>query len=122
MVREQARKALHVLGWDAVSAAAMTLAHGGDTARLEAVLNGLAAFEAHPRVVGLLDWLTTLLRGDLRNRAIMLLERKRLGLDLFSAPLGPRQGRTPSASSVSRAATAPRPERVAGQVLGNPIA
>jgi hypothetical protein len=82
IVREQARKALHVLGWDVVSAAVMALADGGDSTRLAAVLDGLAAFEAHPRVVGLLDWLTTLLHGDLRNRAIMLLERKRLGLEL----------------------------------------
>ena len=38
--------------------------------------------EAHPQVVGLLDRLVILLKGDPRNRAILLLERKRLGLEL----------------------------------------
>src|SRR5262249_16327335 len=38
--------------------------------------------EAHPRVVALLDRLVVLLKGELRNRAILLLERKRLGLGL----------------------------------------
>src|SRR5262249_28357358 len=47
-----------------------------------AVLDGLAAFEAHVEIVGLLDRLVVLLKGDLRNRAILLLERKRLGLEL----------------------------------------
>jgi serine/threonine protein kinase len=49
---------------------------------MAAVLDGLNAFEAHPRVVGLLDRLVVLLTGELRNRAILLLERKRLGLEL----------------------------------------
>jgi serine/threonine protein kinase len=81
-VRQQARKAVHALGWDKVSAAAQDLARCDNAAAIAAVLDGLAAFEAHPQVVGLLDRLVVLLKGDLRNRTILLLERKRLGLEL----------------------------------------
>jgi serine/threonine protein kinase len=81
-VRNQARKTVHSLGWDKVSEVAENLARQGDAARIAAVLDGLAAFEAHPQVVGLLDRLLVLLKGDLRNRTILLLERKRLGLEL----------------------------------------
>jgi serine/threonine-protein kinase len=81
-VREQARKAIHALGWDKVSAAAEDLARCGDAPAVAAVLDGLAAFETHPRVVALLDRLVLLLKGELRTRAILLLERKRLGLEL----------------------------------------
>ncbi len=81
-VREQARRAVRALGWDKVSAAAEDLARGGDAAGIAPVLDGLAAFEAHAQVVGLLDRLVVPLTGDLRNRTILLLERKRLGLEL----------------------------------------
>jgi serine/threonine protein kinase len=81
-VRQQARRAVHALGWDKVSDAAEDIARRDDAAGIAAVLDGLAAFEAHPQVVGLLDRLAVLLKGDLRNRAILLLERKRLGLEL----------------------------------------
>jgi serine/threonine protein kinase len=81
-VRQQARQAVHTLGWDKVSDAAEELARRGDRAGITAVLDGLAAFEAHPKIVALLDRLLVLLKGDLRNRTILLLERKRLGLEL----------------------------------------
>jgi serine/threonine protein kinase len=81
-VRQQARKTTHSLGWNKVSDAAEALARRDDAAGIAAVLGGLAAFEAHPQVVGLLDRLVVLLKGDLRNRTILLLERKRLGLEL----------------------------------------
>jgi serine/threonine protein kinase/uncharacterized caspase-like protein len=81
-VRTEAHKAVHALGWGNVVAAVEALARGGDVTRLAAVLDGLNAFEAHPRVVGLLDRLVVLLKGELRNRAVLLLERKRLGLGL----------------------------------------
>src|SRR5260370_5326297 len=81
-VRKQARGAVHALGWDRVSAAAEDLADRGDTAGIDAVLDGLAAFETHPRIVALLDSLVVKLKGDFRNRTILLLERKRLGLEL----------------------------------------
>jgi serine/threonine protein kinase len=81
-VRQQARKAVHTLGWDKVSDAAADLARRDPAAGIPAVLDGLAAFEAHPQIVGLLDRLLVLLKGDLRTRAILLLERKRLGLEL----------------------------------------
>jgi serine/threonine protein kinase len=81
-VRQQARNAVHCFGWDKVSDAAEGLARRSDGAGIAAVLDGLAAFEAHPQIVALLDRLLVLLNGDLRNRTLLLLERKRLGLDL----------------------------------------
>jgi serine/threonine protein kinase len=81
-VRQQARKVVHSLGWGNVSDTAEDMARRDDAAGIAAVLDGLAAFEAHPQIVGLLDRLVVLLKGDLRNRAILLLERKRLGLEL----------------------------------------
>ena len=45
------------------------------------ILEGLAALEAHARVVTLLDRLAGLLRGSLRDRAVWLLDRKRLALE-----------------------------------------
>jgi serine/threonine protein kinase len=82
-VREQARKALHALDWDKVVATVEEQARAGD-ARLAEVLDGLAAFEAHRDVVALLDRLVALLKGDLRNRAILLQERKVGALELES--------------------------------------
>jgi serine/threonine protein kinase len=81
-VRRQARKTIVSFGWDTVSRAVGDLARRGDATGIVAVLDGLTAFEAHAKVVGLLDELVVLLHGDLRNRAILLLERKRLGLEL----------------------------------------
>jgi serine/threonine protein kinase len=81
-VRRRARKVLHSLGWNKVSSAAEELARRDEAAGITAVLDGLAAFEAHPEVVALLDKLALVLKGDLRNRAILLLERKRLGVEL----------------------------------------
>ena len=54
----------------------------GDAEQFGAVLDGLAAFEAHREIVTLLDRLVTLLKGDQRNRTIFLLERKQQSLDL----------------------------------------
>jgi serine/threonine protein kinase len=81
-VRQQARKVVHAFGWDKVSDAAEELARRENHEGIAAVLDGLAAFEPHPQVVALLDRLLVLLKGDPRNRAILLLERKRLGLEL----------------------------------------
>jgi serine/threonine protein kinase len=81
-VRQQARKVVHALGWDKVSGTAEDMARRDDAAGIASVLDGLAAFEVHPQVVGLLDRLVVLLKGDLRNRTILLLERKRLSLEL----------------------------------------
>jgi serine/threonine protein kinase len=81
-VRRQAKRAVHAIGWDRVSAAAEDLARRSEAGAMPAILDGLEAFEAHPDVVGLLDRLTAVLRGEHRNRAILLLERKRLGVEL----------------------------------------
>jgi serine/threonine protein kinase len=81
-VRKQARKNVHSFGWNKVSEAAEEMARRDDAAGIAAVLDGLAAFESHSQIVALLDRLVVLLKGDLRNRAILLLERKRLGLEL----------------------------------------
>jgi serine/threonine protein kinase len=80
-VRQRARQALHVLGWDQASRTAEELARKPESEPVNAILEGLAALEAHARVVSLLDRLAGLLRGGLRDRALYLLDRKRLALD-----------------------------------------
>jgi serine/threonine protein kinase len=80
-VRAAAHQAIQALGWDQTTAVIEDLARQADERALGVVFEGLAAFEAHLQVVGLLDRLTFLLSGNLRNRAILLLERKRLGLE-----------------------------------------
>jgi hypothetical protein len=82
VMRKQARNIVHCFGWNKVSDTAEDMARRDDAAGIAAVLDGLAAFESHPQIVGLLDRLVVLLKGDLRNRTILLLERKRLGLEL----------------------------------------
>src|SRR5262249_30408910 len=81
-VRGEARGPLHAFGWETVVAAVEDLARRGGPEGMAAVLDGLNAFEAHRQVVGLLDRLAVLLKGELRQRALLLLERKRLGLEL----------------------------------------
>jgi serine/threonine protein kinase len=81
-VRERARKVVRSIGWERTTAAVELIARRGDPERIGQILDGLAAFESHRDVVALLERLVTLLRGDLRNRAILLWERKRLALDL----------------------------------------
>jgi serine/threonine protein kinase len=81
-VRERARTQILAMGWDRARSAIENLARAGTIARFGAVLDGLAALEAHPDVVALLDRLVSLLKGDLRNRTILLLERKRLSLEV----------------------------------------
>jgi serine/threonine protein kinase/uncharacterized caspase-like protein len=80
-VRQRARQALHALGWDQASRKAEEIARAADADDVGALLDGLAALEAHLRVVGLLDRLAGVLRGGLRDRALWLLDRKRLALE-----------------------------------------
>ena len=81
-VRQRAQQGIQSLGWERVAADVEDLARRGEVGRFSGVLAGLAAFESHREVVALLDRLVTVLKGDLRNRAILLLERKRLSLEL----------------------------------------
>jgi serine/threonine protein kinase len=81
-VRHRARKVVHSLGWDRVSETAEELVRCGNVPGITAVLDGLTAFEAHQQIVALLDRLVVLLKGDLRNRTILLLDRKRLSLEM----------------------------------------
>jgi serine/threonine protein kinase len=81
VVREQARNAVQAIGWERVRAAVEDVARGGDAERLGAVLEGLAAYVARAEVVQLLHLLVMRCQGPLRQRAILLLERKQLGLD-----------------------------------------
>jgi serine/threonine protein kinase len=101
-VRRQAQHTIHAIGWDVVADAVETLARREFERSHEVsekiavenlteqryhadignVLAGLAAFESHPRVVALLDRMLPFLKGDHRNSAILLLERKRLGVEL----------------------------------------
>jgi serine/threonine protein kinase len=94
-IRSEARAAFHALGWETVVSAVEDLARHGEPERMTAVLDGLNAFEAHPRVVALLNRLFVFLKGDLRNRAILLLERKRLGLGLDDVAALFREIRSP---------------------------
>lgn len=81
-VRRQAKRAVQAIGWAKAAAAIEAAAPRGDPTDMGAILDGLAAFEAHADVVHLLDRLVARLHGDLRNRTILLLERKRLALEL----------------------------------------
>ena len=81
-VRELAKRAVRGFGWEKISAGVLDLARRGDQARCGPVLAGLAAFEAHRDVVVLLDRLVSLLKGELRNQAILMLERKQLVLNM----------------------------------------
>src|SRR5206468_972518 len=81
-VRQRARAAVDAVGWARIAARVEELARQADPETAEALLEGLAAFEAGPDVVALLDRLALLLRDGLRERTIHLLGRKRLGLEL----------------------------------------
>jgi serine/threonine protein kinase len=80
-VRDRAGRVLQAFGWDKVVVAVERLALEGDQGQIGAILDGLMAIGSHREVVGLLDRLAVLLKGTLRSRAIILLERKRLGLE-----------------------------------------
>jgi serine/threonine protein kinase len=81
-VRERAKMAVRAFGWEKTSAAVLELGRQGAANQVRPILEGLAAFESHKDVVVLLDRLVNLLTGDLRNQAILMLERKRLVLDM----------------------------------------
>jgi serine/threonine protein kinase len=96
-VRLAAKTTLKELRWARVSEQICCLAETQDEAKMGFVLEGLAAIEAHKDVVTLLDSLVSLLKGALWQRAVFLLERKRLGLtfddvaDLFRQKESPYQ-------------------------------
>ncbi len=94
-VRTAAKKVVQSFRWEDVSSAIEELARRGDPERVGFVLDGLAAFEAHREIAALLDSLVTLLKGALRNRAILLLERKRQGLALEGVAELFRESRSP---------------------------
>jgi len=94
-VRERAKKVVQTFGWEKVTFVIEDLAHRGDRENVGAVLDGLAAFEAHRDIVALLDRLVTLLKGDLRNRTILLLERKQQALELERVAELFRESRSP---------------------------
>jgi serine/threonine protein kinase len=81
-VRTSASKAIQTFRWGEVAAAVEDLARRGDAERIGFVLDGLAAYEAHRDVVALLDRLVSVLKGDTRNRTILLMERKQQSLEL----------------------------------------
>src|SRR5262249_19259492 len=67
----------------------------GDESQVGPLLDGLAAFEAHEEIVGLLDHVCTLLKDNLRSRAILLLERKQQGLESERVATVFRESRSP---------------------------
>jgi serine/threonine protein kinase len=94
-VRGRAKQVIRSLGWERVTAAIKDLARCGDETQVGPVLDGLAAFEAHDEIVELLDLLATLLKDNLHNRAILLLERKQQGLEFERVAALFRQSRSP---------------------------
>jgi serine/threonine protein kinase len=78
-VRKLAKKTVLALGWENVAAEIGQLKEL-DERTAGFLLEGLAAYEAHVEVVDVLDRLVDQLQGGLRNRAVRLLERKRLSL------------------------------------------
>ncbi len=81
-IRVQVKRIIQGIGWTRVAEEIERLARQGDPERFGFILSGLAAFESHKDVVVLLDRLVDILKGDLRNRTIHLLDRKRQGLEL----------------------------------------
>jgi serine/threonine protein kinase len=81
-VRDRATKAVRAISWDKTALAIEQLARNpANQNQMVDVLKGLKAYQAHPQLAALLDRLVNLLQGDLRNRAILLLEEKRLSLE-----------------------------------------
>jgi len=93
--RTAAKRVVHTFRWEDVAAAIEDLARRGDAERVGYVLDGLAAFEAHRDIVALLDRLVSLLKGDARNRTILLMERKQQSLDLERVAELFRESRSP---------------------------
>jgi serine/threonine protein kinase len=79
-VRLAAKKTLEELRWAPIAEKICQLAEAQDESKMGFVLEGLAAIEARDDVVRLLDSLVTVLKGSLWQRAVFLLERKRLSL------------------------------------------
>lgn len=79
-VRLAAKETLKTFRWAHVSEEIRRIAETAEEDRISLILEGLAAIEAQKDVVALLDTLVTLLKGNLWQRAVFLLERKRLGL------------------------------------------
>src|SRR5262249_52494745 len=76
-------KAVQAMGWKNTADAVKDLARVADEATVGVLLDGLEAFAAHRDLLALFDELVDdFLKGDPRNRAILLRERKRLGLEL----------------------------------------
>jgi serine/threonine protein kinase len=74
--------AIDAIGWPETARAVHAQARRLDDDRAAHVLDGLRAIRSHPELVELLDHLVESLKGDLRNRAILLVEQKRLVLEL----------------------------------------
>ena len=81
-IRDRARQALHAIGWQNAANVIASASSSISQDDMQKILDGLAALESHDKVVQLLDQLCNRLSGELRNRSIILWERKRLSLQL----------------------------------------
>ncbi len=81
-VRTLARQVIHALGWEKVAGSILDLARRQAPSVIHDILTGLAAIEASPDVIAVLVRLSTILTGDLRNRTVLLTERKRLSVEM----------------------------------------
>jgi len=86
-IRRVAKIHVQGYGWESVAATSGDLARKAESTqgalRVDFLLEGLTAIEANPDVVGLLERLVNLLKsGKLKDKAISLLDHKRLSVDL----------------------------------------
>ena len=79
-VRLYAQSFIEKLGWKNIARVIEDYSFTEKEDVVEKILIGLAALEAHYKVVELLEHIIPVLKNALRTRAILLLERKKLGL------------------------------------------
>jgi serine/threonine protein kinase/uncharacterized caspase-like protein len=82
LVQKKAWDVVNGIGLKVLVASIKELAGRADEEEMGHVLGGIEAIKSNPELAAALEDLVDTLKGSLRNRAILLLERKRLSLDL----------------------------------------
>lgn len=81
-VRQIAWHTVRSIGWENILIAAENVAHDNNTESVEGIFDGLGACPAELPVMDVFNHLINALSGNLRNKAILLAERKRLSVEL----------------------------------------
>jgi serine/threonine protein kinase len=81
-IRDRSLQVLQKIGWQEIKFAMSNIVKSSDRTTIDDILNGLALVEANTKTINVLLSLCEVLTGDQRNRAIALLGRKRLSLQL----------------------------------------